>query len=180
MPNANRVQTVYINTGNPDTINVAELGRMGELGQCYDWNDRAYQIVKLDSGCTAATGTGVVAANQLAFWKDRSQYLVTNNSPQALIGGVADSYRNNVAGIFRNAATAGYYTHILVRGRNIAVKEAGSGTTGQLLVANTSSVAADGLGIAVNTAATNECIGVITTATSGTTCYAAVDIPNIP
>ena len=180
MPNANRVQTVYMSTGNPDTINVTELGRMGELGQAYDWNDRGYQLVKVDSGCTASTGTGVVAANQLAFWKDRSQYLVTNNSPQALFGVVADSYRNNVAGIFRNAVTAGNYTHILIRGRNIAVKEAGSATQGMLLVANTSSVAADSLGIAVNTAATNQLLGVVRTATVTTTCYADVDIPNIP
>lgn len=180
MPNANRVQTVYIDTGNPDTVNVSSLYRPAELGQAYDYNDRAYQVVKLDSGVTASTGAGVVAANQLAFWKDRSAYLVTNDSTQALIGGVAASFRNNVAGIFRNAATSGYYTHILIRGRNIAVKEAGSATAGETLCASTSTTAADALGTAIATASPVQQIGVVTTATAANVCYAAVDIPNIP
>jgi hypothetical protein len=132
MPNTNRDQLLYIQTGNPDTWSFApetttstptSVARriQGELGKAYDWNDRAYQRVKLDSGATASNTVGAVAANQLAFWKDKSQYLVTNDKRFALQGAVANSFANNVAGIFRSAVPAGYYCDILIRGRNIAV-----------------------------------------------------------
>lgn len=180
MPNINRDQTVYVQTGNPDTWTMQTLQRPGELGKAYDWNDRAYQRVQLDSGATASTTLGVVAANQLAFWKDRSKYIVTNDVAQALIGGVASSYCNNVAGIFRSAVTAGYYCDILIRGRNIAVKEAGSATAGMSLEATPSATTAGATGIAVGTQNTYQKLGIVTTATVANVCYAAIDIPNIP
>lgn len=180
MPNANRSLGVYVITANPDTINTSSLYRPGELGVAYDYNDRAYQVVKVDSGVSASTGPGVVAANQLAFWKDRSQYLVTNDAAQARYGGVANSYCNNVAGVFRNAATSGNYTHILQRGRNIAVKEAGSATAGMTLEATPAATTAGATGIAVGTQNTYQKIGVVRTATAANVCFADVDIPNIP
>ena len=71
-----------------------------------------------------------MAANQLAYWKDKSQYIVTNDVTQANaanMAGVAwanSGFRNYVAGIFRSAVTAGRYCDILQRGRNISVSEA--------------------------------------------------------
>ena len=118
MPNINRMGTVYVETGNPDTVNSAALYAAGELGVAYDWVDRAYQVVKLDSGATAAAGV-LPAANQLLYWHNRSQYIVTN-ALNAAQGGLAAA-RNEVAGILRNAATAGYYIHMLIRGRNIPI-----------------------------------------------------------
>lgn len=180
MPNANRIQTLFIDTGNPDTMNVSTMLRPDELGAAYDVNDRAYQIVQVDSGCTAATPAGVVAATQIAYWKDRSTYKVTNDSRFGLVGGVANSYRNNVAGVFRNAATAGNYVCLLQRGRSISVKEVGSATAGMTLCASTSTTAADALGTAIATSSPTQQIGIVRVATSGTTCSADVDIPNIP
>lgn len=191
MPHTNRDQTLYVQTENPDTwtfppntatsLPTPTGNRIqGELGKAYDWNDRTYQRVRLDSGATSATSVGVVAANELAYWKDRANYIVTNDSAQGLIADAANSFRNNVAGIFRSAVPAGYYCDILVRGRNIAVKEVGSATAGMQLICSTSTTAADALGVAIGSAAVVQLLGVVTTATSGTTCYAAVDISNIP
>ena len=180
MPNANRSQTFYNPTGNPDTMNVSSLYNAGQIGQAYDVNDRAYQCVQVDSGATSATPAGAVAANQLAYWKDRATYTVTNDSRFALLDGQSTSFRNNVAGIFRVAATAGYYVNVLQEGRNISVKEVGSATGGMTLCASTSTTAADALGTAINTACPAQQIGVVRTATSGTTCTADVMIPNIP
>lgn len=180
MPNTNRQQTIFIDTGNPDTMNSAVLLRPGELGQAFDVVDRAYQVVQVDSGCTAATPAGVVAANEVAYWKNRSTYTVTNDSRFALLDNQASSFRNNIAGIFRNNATAGNYICVLQRGRQITVKEAGSGTGGELLISDTSTTAAQALGVAIGTAASCEPIGVIFSATSGANCVADIDIANIP
>lgn len=192
MPNANRTQTVYMNTGNPDTAIDLVPYTPGQAGQAFDWNDRAYQIVNVDSGATASTPAGLPVVNQLAYWKDRSNYVVTNDSRFGLLGGVANSFRNNVAGVFRQTLTAaqvagsstsspyGAQICLLQRGRSINVLEAGSGTAGELLVSDTSSTAAQALGVAINTAAPAQNLGVIVTATAGGFCVADVDIPNIP
>ncbi len=180
MPNANRTQTVYVSTGNPDTVNETTPYFPGQLGQAFDKEDRAYQYVQLDSGATVSAASGVVAANELAYWKDRSQYIVTNDSSQALFQATANSFRNNVAGIFRNAMTAGNYGFVLQRGRSINVKEAGSATAGTILIANTSATAADALGVAINTAPNCQPLGVVVTGTVATVAVADIDIPNIP
>lgn len=181
MPDANRVQTVFVSTGDPDTVNddLTTFVRPGQIGQAYDLNDRAYQYCQLDSGATAAANAAP-AATQFLYWKDRSQYIVTNDSRFGLRGGVAASFRNNVAGVLRNAATPGRGIFVLQRGRAIVVKEAGSGAGGMLLVSDTSTTAAQGLGVAINTAAPAQLLGVITVATAAGVCTADIDIPNIP
>lgn len=192
MPNVNRITSPFIASGNPDTDyqtgafpgsatpgdNIPYAG--GDLGNAYDYNDKAYQKVYLDSGATSATPSGVVAASQLAYWKDRANYIVTNDSRFALFGGTANSFRNNVAGLFRAAVPAGSFCWVLQRGRNVNVKEAGSATQGMQLVASTSTTAADSLGVAINTAAPCTPLGVVITATVATTCVADFDMPNIP
>jgi len=180
MPNQNRVQTQYVISGNPDTVNAASAYFDGQIGQSIDVNDREYQFVQLDSGATASTATGVVAANQLAYWHDRSQYIVTNDSANALLSQTASSFRNNVAGVFRNAVTAGNYCFVLQQGRAITVKEAGSATAGMLLVCDTSTTAAQTLGVAINTAPPAQLLGVCRVATSGSTCTADLSIAGIP
>ncbi len=180
MPNNNRVQTQYVVTGNPDTVNTADPYFAGQIGQSFDVNDREYQFVQSDSGITAGTPAGLIAANQLAYWKDRSQYIVTNDSRQALFANTLLSFRNNVAGVFRNAVTPGNYCFVLQRGRAINVKEAGSATPGMQLIASTSTTAADTLGVAINTAANCIPLGVVITATAANVCVADLDIPGIP
>ena len=180
MPNTNRVQTQYVISGNPDTVNTATAYFDGQIGQSIDANDKEYQFVQLDSGATASTATGVVAANQLAYWHDRSQYIVTNDAANGLRGNAANSFRNNIAGIFRTAVTAGNYCFVLQRGRNITVKEAGSATAGMLLEGDSSTTAAQTLGVAVGTYPSYLALGVVTVATSGSTCTADIDISGIP
>lgn len=192
MPNVNRIISPFIQSGNPDTD--YQTGAFsgsttpgnyipyagGDLGCTYDYNDKTYQKVYLDSGATSASPAGVVAATQLAYWKDRANYIVTNDSRFALFGGVANSFRNNVAGLFRAAVPAGSFCWVLQRGRAVTVKEVGSATQGMLLIASTSTTAADSLGVAINTAPNCIPLGVVITATSGTSCTADFDMPNIP
>lgn len=182
MPNANRVQSLYVSAGNPDSENIttaylAATFRSGEIGMSMDVNDRTYTRVVLDSGATAATATGVVAANQLAFWKDRSQYLVTNDSKQSDLG--ATNFRNSVAGIFRTAVTAGNSCFILIRGRKISVKGT-AGAVGDQIIAN-SGTNADTTNISAGSAFTYQILGVCAVAsTDSANVTVDVDIPNIP
>jgi hypothetical protein len=180
MPNINRDQTVYIPTGNPDTWFTETLQRPGELGKAYDWNDRSYQRVKLDSGATASNTVGVVAANQLAFWKDRANYIVTNDKRFGLRGGIANSFGNNVAGVFRAAVTAGYYCDILIRGRNIPVAAVAGTDAGELVIVDTTASTASADSVAVGTAVTYQCLGVVRTSVAANVAYVDFDIPNVP
>ena len=181
MPNITKQQHVFISTGNPDTMNDSSMIRPGELGMCFDWNDKSYQIVKVDSGATVGPTVGAVAANQLAFWKDRSTYLVTNDKRFASLGGVANSFANNVAGVFRVAATGGYYCCVLKKGYNIAAAATAGTTAGELVVADTTADTAycDGP-ISVGTAITYSVLGVCKTSASANVAYVNFDIPDIP
>ena len=179
MPNTNRSLGVYLKTGNPDTENNESLYAAGELGVAYDYNDRASQVVQVDSGVGANTGPGAVAANQVAFWKSKANKIVTNDNAQA--EGTADGAPNNVAGIFRVAPTAGYYIHILQRGRNIAVSDDGTcDTVGETAVADATADQARAVGIAKGTAPTYKPIGIVRTPSVANVAYVDVDIPNIP
>jgi hypothetical protein len=180
MPNEVNVQTMYLGpTGNPDTFNESTLYAGGSLGQRVEVNDLSYQLVKADSGATAATATGAIAAAQLAFWKDPDNYVVTNNSPQALGGQVANAYRNFVAGVFRTSVTAGNYCYILQRGSGVNVKMTSGGGVGQLMMANTGT-AADAVAVAVATALTYLGIGVQRAASSGNLVNCDLNVPSAP
>jgi hypothetical protein len=178
MPNINRMGTVYVPTGNPDTVNDSALYAGGELGVAYDWVDRAYQIVKIDSGATATAGK-VLAANDLLYWKDKSTYRVTNNIKDAQGGSYGG--RTAVAGVLRNAATAGYYIHMLIRGRDIPIK-CSTGLAGEAkgdqVVAHTTT--AEVVGVDVATAITVPRIGVASRNSTATMLYTDVDLTNIP
>ena len=181
MPNTNREQTVYLSTGNPDTYNEASLYKPGELGVGFDWRDRAYQIVHCDSGATSATPTGVVAANQLAFWRDKDNYRVTNDRRFALnLGAVTGAYRNNVAGVFRGAVTANNYCAILQRGDNINLLDGGNTfAAGEAVIAEDDAAAAADR-VAVGTAVTFQLLGRARGAAAAGVVAVDVDIPNIP
>lgn len=147
MPNINRITSAYITGGNPDTLNVAlDLGSQGyapgQLGGSFDYNDKAYSLVIADSGATSANPIGAIAANQVAFWKDQANRIVTNDFRQAVTPSVPSS---SVAGIFRTAVATpgagGSLVAILVRGYAIPVV-AGTVALGQSVMAdNTTSTA---------------------------------------
>lgn len=193
MADANRQSagTVWLPTGNPDTTNISSTdfnslgGQPGSLGIKFEATppDRAYQRVQLDSGATSATSVGVVAANQLAYWKDKSKYIVTNDVNQAnAVNNQAltnNGFRNFVAGIFRSAVTAGNFCDILQRGRNISVKTTGSPAAGDFLVSDTSTSAAQAATVTAGTAPTCKTIGVVTGPAVANVTPCDVDIPEV-
>jgi hypothetical protein len=201
MADANRQSagTIWLPTGNPDTTNITPAnwgptttnvtmgGQPGSLGIKFEASppDRAYQRVQLDSGATASSPAGVVAANQLAYWKDKSQYIVTNDINQANavnMAGVAwtnSGFRNFVAGIFRSAVTAGNYCDILQRGRSISVKTTGSPAPGDFLVSDTSTTAAQAATVTAGTAPTCKTLGVVVGAAVANVTPCDVDIPEV-
>jgi len=101
----------------------------GEIGCRFSDENRGreYHRVIVDSGATSATPVGAVAANQLAFWKQRP-LLVTNDKRFAESGPTAAV--NQVAGIFQVAATPGYVVDLCTGGINVSVASDGSGTPG--------------------------------------------------
>src|SRR5262245_1309449 len=112
--NRHSAGTVWLPTGNPDTTNISAAdfgtsltavgmgGQPGSLGITFEGGspDRTYQRVQLDSGANASSPSGVVAANQLLYWKDKARYIVTNDSAQALGGACSDNsaFRTFVSG----------------------------------------------------------------------------------
>jgi hypothetical protein len=133
--NALSIISPYLQNGNPDTLNYVLPAQLagggyppgdgpyapGDLGEPFGWNDKQYSVVVCDSGATSATPTGIVAANQLAFWKDKSNKIVTNDRRFAVVYG-ANASSNFVAGIFRAAIGAGNMCCVLTDGFNIPVK----------------------------------------------------------
>lgn len=150
----------------------------GEIGCAfYDPNTgRAHARVKLDSGATAATPVGAVAAGQLAFWKDRANAIVTNDKRFAQSG--PSGAINEVAGVFPLAVTAGggvngsdgnplfYVCDIVIQGRAVNVASDGSALVGAQATADTTaSTARVTYTTGVNTAPVSQVIGVMTSST---------------
>lgn len=188
MPNSVRTQPIWLPTGNPDTTNISSAdfnalgGQPGSLGQKFDFNDRVYQRVTIDSGVSASTSVGIIAANQLAYWKDKDNYLVTNDRAQTMAplgsGTIVSGggYRNFVAGVFRNAATSGYSTDILKKGDAINMIDGGNSfAVGETVIAEDDTAAAVDR-VAVGTAATFQRLGIARGAASGGVVSVDVDI----
>jgi len=184
MPSGRVNQTVYLGTfSGPDAFNSATLYKPGELGSRFELTGKAYQVVQLDSGATASTSAGVVAAGQLAFWKDRSNYIVTNDKAQAIGGPVASNGRNAYAGVFQVAATAGYYACIQQRGQSATplLTDSGSAVINDMLVPHTAGTAGVVV-VAQGTAPTVNVVGRATAATATTTaCFlGGWDVVEVP
>lgn len=186
-----RMRTVYYGgSGGSDpfaNMNVSSLYKPGELGNVVvDVSaNRRGQIVQLDSGVTSATATGVAAAGQVAFWKDKSNFLVTNDSTQANAvnapaggwgnaGNATLDAREFTAGILQLAVTGGNFTIILQRtdvkgGFNCLAAAGGTYNAGNSFVANTGT-AADGTTVTAGTGTSGSSyIGTVLGARNGTT-----------
>ena len=120
MPNAQRNQTAYISTGDPNTFNESVLYKPGELGSIISRNKSAYQLV--ESVTDGAVG-------QLAFWSDRDAYQVTDL--------LASSSRNQVAGIYLGTITLGNFCYILTKGFFDVLAVAGTYAAEETAIANT-------------------------------------------
>lgn len=159
-------------TGNPDTFNSTTLYAAGQLGQVLTTTTGRYQCVQDDSGNTAGNVVGVVAANQVAFWKDPKSYLVTNDLRFAQQG------RNGVAGVFRTAVTAGNFCYVLQSGDSVLVKSS-VGIATDNLIAN-SGTSADVTNVAAGTQLTYASIGIATAANTGGNIAVDLNVPSAP
>ena len=184
--NRHSAGTIWLPTGNPDTTNISPTdfasqgGRQGSLGVQFEASNalRTYQRVTLDSGATASTTVGAVAATQLAYWKDASTYTVTNDSRFAMGGSVAGGgYVNYVAGIFRMAVTAAYTCDVLIKGQAISIGDGGNTfAAGEPVIAEATASAAQADRVAVGTAAPSQQIGVARGTASGGVVSVDVDL----
>jgi len=118
VPNNNSFELppVYLQSGDPETENVATLHAAGTLGARFTvrqptrgavgaeaGRSKRYQLIRTDSTMSVAPFAGATA-----WWSDKTQYLVTT-SPTA-------TSRNSVAGVFQNAITPGYYGCVQIGG----------------------------------------------------------------
>lgn len=154
--------------GNVEGLNGSGLLEPGELGGVLPWQGHQFQLVKMDSGATSATTTGIPAAGQLAFWKDRSNYLVTNDvrfADSALIpaGQFPRDGRDSVAGVIEMAVVGGEQFFVHQKGSS-NVKTTSSPAPGDVFVAN-SGTAADATTTAAGTAPAGLALGTVTSAT---------------
>ena len=155
--------------GNTEGLGGSGLLQPGELGGVLPWDGDQYQLVKMDSGATSATATGVPAAGQLAFWKDRDNYLVTNDSRFAdsahvPAGTISRDHRNSVAGLVESSVLPGEFFFVHQKG-NSSVKTSSTPAAGAVFVANTGTDA-NAVSVAAGTAPTSQVIGVVTSPTA--------------
>jgi hypothetical protein len=181
--------TVYSRIANPyqkgsaGTLNApTPFYAPGEIGCAY--NDQStgygYVRVKLDSGATSATPTGAPVIGQLAYWKDRSAAIVTNDSRMSDCG--STGFINRVAGVFSCVPTTApgvngtdgqplqYVTDLIIQGLSVPVATTGTPVLGSIATADTTTTTARALTTgAVNTAPPSQTIGVVksVTVTSG-------------
>lgn len=153
MPNNRLNITPYVGPyQGPEQFNSTTLYKPGELGSQTQLNNRAYQLIQLDSGATSSTSAGTPVAGHLAFWKNRSTYTVTNDKAQAETPGSAAG-SSAVAGVFcpttvggaagSATITAGNYGFIQQRGTHVGVLSgANTAAKGDQLTPDTASATA--------------------------------------
>lgn len=187
MPNVNRGSSLFLGSAqNPDSVSVALSSPAvpgsnipyapGDLGVTFEYQDKAYTVVILDSGATSANTVGAPAANMLLFWKNKANRIVTNDYRQSIAPtapGVA------VAGVLRNTpavplGTGGNLICMMIRGYGVTVK-AGTCAIGAIM-ANTSANTAS----AVTATTTLQQIGQALAADSAGTVLCNIDIPQLP
>ena len=183
MPTRRESPIAYLGkTGTFADFNETSLYYAGALGQRVTEVNKDYQLVRLDSGATASIQSGVVAAGDLGFWKDKSTYLVTNDIDQAL-GAEAGSNvnkRNAVAGIFLSAITAGNHCWLQQGGRVSALAASG-GTynVGNLAIAADSTVS-DVTTVTAGTASSHTQVGLVAGSRSSGKANIDLGLPGIP
>jgi len=183
MPNAMRHQVAYLGKdGTFADFNESSLYYAGALGQRVTQDNKDYQLVRLDSGATASATTGVVAAGDVGFWKDKAAYLATNDINQALgaVDGTNDNKRNFVAGIFLSAITAGSHCWIQQGGRaSVLAASGGTYAVGNIAIAANSTLS-DVTTIAAGAAFTATQVGLVAGARSSGKADLDLTLPGIP
>lgn len=174
MPATVNDQTVYLNTGNPETFNPTTLYKPGELGKKFTFNNgNRYQIVQVDSASSTTVANGVV------YWASRANFTVTARSGAA----ANQAGLNGVAGRSPVAAAASSFIAMQIAGPAVLVY-AGTTTAGAVggaVIANSSTLS-DTNATTLGTAPTNKVIGWITVAATATqvTCSMCLDDAEVP
>ena len=171
-------QAVYLQSGDPEQENSPTLAYPGTLGARFvvkqphrspagaeDGRSKTYQLIKTDSTMTVAPFRGAVA-----WWSDKTQYLVTTT--------VTTLGRGRVAGVFQNAITPGYYGCIQ-KGGPATVKFVDAPTAqptvaGLFVIPSATNAKADCL--AANTAALYPMLGVSAGVYNAAAAEAVVDL----
>ncbi len=168
-----RIQNPYMPQGTSDKTNApTPMYAPGELGCAFYDPDTSNTCVrvKLDSGATASSPVGVVAAGQLAFWKDQVAGIVTNDKNQCDMG--PSGAINRVAGIFQLAVTAGggvngtdgnplqYVCDIVIESKSYNVQASGTLVAGAAAIADTTASVSRAISAAtVTTAPVSQVLG---------------------
>ena len=108
-PNRWDMPPVFLRSGDPEQENEPTLQYPGQLGMRFTviqpsrstpgaeaGRSKTYQLIRTDSTMTVAPFVGAVA-----WWSDKTQYMVTTT--------VTTLGRGRVAGVFQNAITVGNY-----------------------------------------------------------------------
>lgn len=178
MANAWEQGTPYLQSGDPEGENVATLAYPGQLGIRFtqvnaqraapgaeDGRSKSYQVIRTDSSMSVAPYRGAVA-----WWSDKTRYLVTTT--------VTTLGRGRIAGVFQNAITPGYYGCVQTRGPAI-VKfvdgvVAAPTVAGLLVIPSATNAKADCL--AAGSAATYPILGYSAGVYNATAAEAVVDL----
>jgi hypothetical protein len=179
MPSGRIDQTFYMGTtGSPESFNQTTLYRPGELGGQIQLGTKAYQLVQLDSGATASTSAGTPITGHIAFWKNRANYLVTNDKAQCETPGNAAG-ASAVAGLFCSISggaagtgtfAAGNYGFIQQRGTHVGILSgSNSAVKGDQLVSDTASATAQAQKYTPGTAPVAPVVAIATASTGAVT-----------
>jgi hypothetical protein len=180
MSNNIRNQPAYFPEGSPEDFNQPSMLYPGMLGSRLTQEavvdsvkaSRTYQIVGTDSSMSVAPYRGAIA-----WWSDKSRYLVTT-SPTAL-------GRGRVAGVFRTAVTLGNFCTVQTQGRAASVKIIDAPTAAPTvagLIVTPSATAGKADVLAAGSPATYPALGVTASALAGadSTCTVDLDVPETP
>ncbi len=178
MPNNTRQQGVWIQTGNPETVDEVSPYAPGQLGSrvtvvqpgprggtpgAEENRPKTYQYIRTDSSMTVAPFKGAVA-----WWSDSANYLVTTSSTN----------RGRPAGVFANAITLGNYGFIQTKGpgtvKFIDAATAVPTAAGLIVIPSGTDGKADCL--AAGTAATYPALGISVSAMDGGLSEAVVEL----
>lgn len=142
--------TLYTDAASFADTNIATLPYPGLLGQFFEKDGKKYQLVQFKATSSA------IAAGATCMWTDRDSFVVSCT--------VADSNRNQVAGVAVGTVTAGNYGYIQVRG-NATITLTGAAAAGDTIVQS----ATNGQGVLVlaGTAPTHVALAVATAAGAG-------------
>jgi len=180
-PNRWEQPAVYLQSGDPEQENTPILYAPGLLGARFTVNQpsrgqvgaeegrsKRYQLIRTDSSMTVAPFRGAVA-----WWSDKTQYLVTTT--------VTALGRGRIAGVFQNAITPGYFGCVQVEGpatvKFIDAPTANPTAAGLFVIPSATNAKADCL--AAGSAATYPALGISAGVYNAAAAEAVVDL-NVP